>query len=82
MMIFRKLKSYEINKSLQLEGWSRKDDSRLYADKAELLSLKNQTEGFQWLMQNQKDSSVLKLRQKFYVLASHAKKFDIKDLVN
>ena len=32
-------------------------------------------------MQNQKDSSVLKLRQKLYVLATHAKKFGIKDLV-
>ena len=77
----QKLAPFTSNALDIVEGWSKKDDSRLYADKAELLSLKHQTEGFQWLMQNLKDTSVLKLRQKIYVLASHAKKFDIKDLV-
>ena len=63
-----------------VEGWSKKDDSRLYCRKANLISLKHQTDGFQWLMQNQKSSSILKYRGNFYVLGSKAlPNLDIKD---
>ena len=77
----QKLAAFTSNALDIVEGWSRKDDSRLNAAKADLISLKHQTDGFQWLMQNQKNTSVLKLRGKYYVLASNAKHLDIKEVV-
>ena len=51
-----------------------------YCRKAILINLKHQTDGFQWLMQNQKSSSILKYRGNFYVLGSKAiQNLDIKD---
>ena len=50
----QKLAAFTSNALDIVEGWSRKDDSRLDAAKVDLLSLKDKTEGFQWIMQNQK----------------------------
>ena len=65
-----------------MEGWSKQDDVRLYCDKSELVSLENQTNGYQWLMKNQSPSSIIKLRGKYYTLSSSAPdELDLKDAV-
>ena len=64
-----------------VEGCSLKDESRLYKSKVDLLSLKLQTDGFQWLMKNQTSTSILEFCGRYYILAAHAKHLDIKDEV-
>ena len=52
---------------------SKKDDSRLYCEKAELINLQNQTDGFQFMMsQNTDKSSIVKVKDKYYTLSSKA----------
>ena len=62
-----------INNAISIvEGWSKKDDSRLYCDKSNLVSLVNQTEGFQFISRNTSKTSILKIRGKYYTLSSKA----------
>ena len=78
----QKLAAFTKNALDIVEGWSLKDESRLYASKADLVSLKHQTDGFQWLKKNQTITSILKFRGRYYILAAHAKHLDIEDEVN
>ena len=77
----QKLAAFTKNALDIVEGWSLKDESRLYASKADLVSLKHLTDGFQWLMKNQTSKSILKFRGRYYILAAHATHLDIKDEV-
>ena len=78
----QKLGSFLHNAVEIVEGWSKQDDTRLYCDKSELVSLENQTNGYQWLMKNQSPSSIIKLRGKYYTLSSSAPdELDLKDAV-
>ena len=64
----QKLAAFTKNALDIVEGWSLKDESRLYASKADLVSLKHQTDGFQWLKKNQTITSILKFRGRYYIL--------------
>ena len=55
-----------------VEGWGLTEVSKLFCDKKELVSLENQTSGYQWLMNNQKPNSIIKVRGKYYTLSSSA----------
>ena len=72
-----------INNAVSIvEGWSKKDDSRLYCDKTDLVTLANQTQGYQFIMKNTSPTSIIKVRGKYYTLSSKAPEgTDIKDEV-
>ena len=54
-----------------VKDWSKKDDSRLYCEKAKLINLQNQTDGFQFMMsKNTEKSSIVKVKEKYYTLSS------------
>ena len=53
-----------------VDGWSKKDDSRLFCEKKDLVSLGEQTAGFQFMMRNTSKASILKVRGKYYTLSS------------
>ena len=58
------------------------EDFKLFCDKNQLVTLEYQTSGYQWLMNNNKPNSIIKVRGKFYTLSSSAPDVvDIKEAV-
>ena len=53
-----------------VEQFSHKDDSRLYCPISELIKLSDKTSGYQWLQINQSPSSIVKIKDVYYVLSS------------
>ena len=66
--------SFMVNALEIVKKFSLKDDSRLFCSRADLLDLKMKTEGFQWMMLNQKEDDILRVRNKIYILSSHSQK--------
>ena len=66
--------SFMVNALEIVKKFTLKDDSRLFCSRADLLDLKMKTEGFQWMMLNQKEDDILRVRNKIYILSSHSQK--------
>ena len=65
-----KLGSFLENAHSIVESWSIKDDSRLYCEKSELISLDEQTKGYRFFMRNK--NKIKLLRGKYYVLSENS----------
>ena len=70
----QKLGAFLTNALSICESWSLKDDSRLYCNKNNLVSLDEQTKGYQFLMKNQ--NKIKYLRGKYFVLSEKASATD------
>ena len=70
----QKLGDFLSNALTMVEQFSHKDDTRLYCSLIDLISLEDKTKGFQWLQENQSPSSIVKIKDSYYVLSSAAKK--------
>ena len=66
----QKLGSFLANALSIVEGWSIKDDSRLYCSLADLVTLEEKTKGYRFLKKNQ--GKIKLLRGKYYVLGEKA----------
>ena len=77
----QKLGSFLSNALEIVKGWSKKDDSRLFCDISDLITLEEKTKGYQYLMSN--SGNIKTFRRKFYVLGGKAKlNHDLKVLVH
>ena len=63
----QKLGAFIQNAISNVQDWSKKDD---LLRKAELLTLQNQTDGFQFMSKNTDKSSIVKVKEKFYTLSN------------